>query len=537
MAALALLAGCTTETSGHGVPGASNPGDGGPGSATSSPSPTGPTGAQTPNPTPTTTTTPTTLPSTLSFTDCASLFNLSAAGIPAARMAKLHFDCAQLPVPLDYAKPNGAQLRIEVIRVHYDDQPHRLGSLIVNPGGPGGSGVFLAISLAASLSTDVLEHYDIVGFDPRGVGLSAPIKCYTDAAETQAMAFDPDVRTTAGLQAAKRMAASFADSCVQKYGSQLAYYDTVDTARDMDRIRAAVGDAKINYLGFSYGTELGAVYAHLFPNRIRVAVLDGAVDPDTTGNAIASDAQQIGGFEDAFDQFAADCRTRAACQPLGNPRTAVAALEKRANADPIPSSDPTDKRRATGGNVMYAVISALYSEQLWPELGTALIDAQHGDARGLFELDDQYSERDADGHYSNLLDVFQVVSCNDQRTDPTDAQIKAAATRWAKQYPLFGLWSAPSLFQCQAWPKERDPIPPETAKGAPPILVVGNLHDPATPYAGAQHLAAKLGSGVLLTWNGEGHTSYGDGSACIDDTVNAYLINGTVPPAHTTCAR
>jgi pimeloyl-ACP methyl ester carboxylesterase len=515
LAIIVLLAGCTSTISGHSsqVPAGSG--------STSAAIPAPPGGAP---------------PKALAFSDCSALFNLSAAGIPSDRLGKLHFDCGRLPVPLDYSKPNGPTLTIEVLRIHYDDQPHRVGSLLVNPGGPGGSGVFLAISLAASLDTDVLQHFDIVGFDPRGVGLSAPIKCYTDTQETQALAFDADARTTAGLQAAKQQAATFAQSCVAKYGSNLAYFNTVNSARDMDRVRTAVGDDKLNYLGFSYGTELGAVYAHLFPKQIRTAVLDGAVDPVTTGNAIASNEQQIAGFESAFDQFAADCRNNDPCKSLGDPRQAVSALVKSADADPIPSSDGSDSRRATGGNVLYAVLSALYSKELWPQLGTALIQAQHGDARGLFELDDRYSERTSDGHYSNLLDVFQVVSCNDQKSDPTDAQIKAAASSWATQFPLFGLWSAPSLFQCQAWPKKREPVPPETAAGSAPIVVVGNLHDPATPYAGAVHMASTLGNGVLLTWNGQGHTSYGQ-SPCIDDKVNAYLINGTVPAAHTTCGR
>ena len=519
--ALGLSAGCTTKAQGHGQGPAA---DAQP-SATTSSSPAG-TGTTTPPP----------KSSPIDFSDCSRLFNLSAAGIPADRRSKLTFDCGRQNVPLDYAQPNGPTISVEVIRVHYRDQPSRIGSLLVNPGGPGASGVFLAIGLAASLSDDVLQHFDIVGFDPRGVGLSSPIKCESDPAETQALALDADVRTAAGLEQAKRQAETFAASCTKKYGAALAHYNTVETARDMDQIRASVGDEQMNYLGFSYGTELGAVYAHLFPTRIRVAVLDGAVDPLTTGDAIASNEQQIAGFESAFDQFAADCAKRPQCKPLGNARKAVAALEKKANATPIPSSDGGETRKATGGNVLYAVLSALYSEQLWPDLGTALIEAQHGDAKGVLELDDRYSERDPDGHYSNLLDLFQVVSCNDQRVDPSDAAIKAAATRWATQYPLFGVWSAATMFQCGVWPKERHPIPPETAAGSKPILVVGNLHDPATPYAGAVHLAAKLGTGVLLTWDGQGHTSYGQ-SDCIDQKVNAYLINATVPPAHTTCPR
>ena len=353
--ALGLCVACTTKATGHGQGPAA---DAQPSATTSSPS--AGTGATTPAP----------KPSTIDFSDCSGLFNLSAAGIPADRRSKLTFDCGRQNVPVDYAQPNGPTISIEVIRVHYRDQPARIGSLLVNPGGPGGSGVFLAISLAASLSDDVLQHFDIVGFDPRGVGLSSPIKCETDPAETQALALDPDVRTASGLEQAKRQAQTFAASCDRKYGAALAHYNTVETARDMDQIRAAVGDEQMNYLGFSYGTELGAVYAHLFPTKIRVAVLDGAVDPLTTGNAIASNEQQIGGFESAFDQFAADCAKRPECKPLGNARKAVAALEKKANTTPIPSSDGGETRKATGGNVLYAVLSALYSEQLWPDLGT-----------------------------------------------------------------------------------------------------------------------------------------------------------------------
>jgi pimeloyl-ACP methyl ester carboxylesterase len=217
-------------------------------------------------------------------------------------------------------------------------------------------------------------------------------------------------------------------------------------------------------------------------------------------------------------------------------RDAITALVKKADSTPIQSSRNGETRKATGGNVLYAVLYSLYSKDLWPRLATAVIDAQHGDSRGLFELNDAYSERDPDGHYSNILDVFQAVSCNDQRSDPSDAEIKQAASRWATQFPMFGVWSAASLFQCQAWQKNRHPIPPETAAGSKPILVVGNLHDPATPYAGAVNLAKSLGTGVLLTWDGEGHTSYGQ-SECIDAKVNAYLINATVPAPNTTCPR
>ena len=492
--ALGLCVACTTKATGHGQGPAAHAQP----SATRSSSSAG-TGATTPAP----------KPSTIDFSDCSGLFNLSAAGIPADRRSKLTFDCGRQYVPVDYAQPNGPTISIEVIRVHYRDQPARIGSLLVNPGGPGGSGVFLAISLAASLSDDVLQHFDIVGFYLRGVGLSSPIKCETDPAETQALALDPDVRTASGLEQAKRQAQTFAASCDRKYGAALAHYNTVETARDMDQIRAAVGDEQMNYLGFSYGTELGAVYAHLFPTKIRVAVLDGAVDPltDRQRDRIqrAADRRLRERVRPVRGRLRQTPRVQAARQRAQGGRRTREEGQHGADSELGRRRDPQSHRRR---NVLYAVLSALYSEQLWPDLGTALIDVST--ATPAPPPPTTKAQRDQDGHYSNPLDLFQ--SAELQRPEAShlsDAAIKAAATRWATQFPLFGVWSAASMFQCQAWQKERHPIPPETATGSKPILVVGNLHDPATPYAGAVHLAAKLGTGVLLTWDGQGHTSYG----------------------------
>ncbi len=513
LAVLGLLTACTVSVSGQGTRAA-------PGAAGSAAPSTG-AGAPTAAPQP-----------SVAFSDCSDLFNLSAAGIPAARLQKLTIDCGRVPVPLDYAHPDGPTISIAVVRVHYADQPQRIGSLLVNPGGPGGSGIFLAIGLAGTLSDDILQHFDVIGFDPRGVGLSAPIDCVSDAQKDRLNAMFPDVRTAAGFEQAKQAAAGVAGACSAKYGAALADYNTVYTARDMDRIRAAVGDAKLSYLGYSYGTRLGSVYAHLFPTHIRVAVLDGAVDP------VASDlttwSNQVKGFENAFDQFAADCVKRPGCQVLGNPRQVVYDLVRRATASPIPSSDPTETRRATGAIVLTGVLSALYDQGQWDQLGQALIAARAGDAKGLFTLADQYNERDSSGHYTNIYDSNTAISCNDEPPGPSDAVIKATAAQWAKQYPMFGLWNAVSLFSCQAWQPVRHLLPPVSAPGSPPILVVGTVHDPATPYAGALVLSKALGTGVLLTWDGEGHTAYGK-SSCIDQKVDAYLVGAAPPPRGTAC--
>lgn len=471
-------------------------------------------------------------PGGLPFGDCSRLLDLSR--VPGARRDRLTVECARVTVPVDYTRPAGPSLSLAVLRVHYADQPHRIGSLLVNPGGPGGSGITLAVNLAASMPDDVLQHFDIVGFDPRGTGLSAPVKCLTAGQEDHLLALSVDVRTTTGLHAANQMFSGFATACNVKYGASLARYATVDAARDLDRIRAALGERTASYLGFSYGTELGAVWAHLFPATIRVAVLDGAVDP-TKRDLVAQNADQLAGFEQAFDQFAADCVTRDPCRSIGDPRRAVYALRDRAATNPIPSSNPDDHRRATPSLVLYGVAEALYSRALWPDLGQALVAARTGDAKGLLALADEYAQRDGSGQYANLLDAYYTVTCNDVASDPSDATIQATARAWATQYPMFGLWQATQLAQCAGWQRERTPIPPETAPRSAPILVVGNRHDPATPYAGAVNLTRSLGRAELLTWDGQGHTSYGQGSVCVDRAVENYLITAALPPADTTC--
>jgi pimeloyl-ACP methyl ester carboxylesterase len=445
----------------------------------------------------------------------------------------MQFGCGKLAVPLDYASPAAGTVQLFVVRVHYTEQKQsdRLGSLLVNPGGPGGSGVTLAASLVNQLSTEVFDHFDVVGFDPRGVGLSTPLTCISDRQKDRLAAEDPDVRTAAGRLVARSSAATVVKGCVTKYGATLAHFNTTEAARDLDRIRAAVGDSKLNYLGYSYGTRLGAVYAHLFPTRVRVAVLDGAVDP--VAPELTTDEAQTRAFESAFDQFAADCRTRPACAVLGNPRSVVTALIAAADRTPIPSSVPTDTRTATGGIVTTAVVSALYDQTSWVSLGQALIAARSGDAKGLFALADQYNQRDSTtGHFANLLDANLAVNCNDSTLRLTDAEIARTATDWIMKYPIFGRNAAADLYSCYSWPKSGYPLPPASAPGAPPILVIGTVHDPATPYPAAKTMAQALGTGVELTWDGEGHTAYPK-TPCVAAKVNTYLITAAVPTAAT----
>ncbi|MCW2541681.1 MAG: Alpha/beta hydrolase [Frankiales bacterium] len=493
-----------------------------------------------PAPAKTVTTTPATTPApsststavarpTIQFSDCTGQFRTA---IDNSRTKSLEFSCGKLNVPLDYARPTGQQVSLFVLKIHDTEQQptNRLGSLLVNPGGPGASGVNLAAGLVTSIDQDVLTRFDLVGFDPRGVALSSPVTCITDKQKDQLAGLDPDVRTAAGRATAKAAAAAVVKECKARYGAALAHFNTEETARDLDLLRQALGDDKLNYLGFSYGTRLGAAYAHLFPTKIRVAVLDGALEPQTP--ELTVDERQAQGFEQAFDQFAADCQRRAACQDLGKPRATVTALVSAADKSPIKSSLPQETRRATGGIVLIAVAEALYNSSAWPELASALIDAKDGDSRGLFALADSYYGRDSStGHYSNLVDSNWAINCNDSRLKITDALVAAKAREWIAKYPLFGANMAATLYNCLGWPASGHPLPPAGAVGAPPLLVIGTLHDPATPFSATGLLARAVGSGVVLSRDGEGHTAYGR-SSCITTKVNSYLFTGAVPAGH-----
>lgn len=521
LGAVLLLAGCTSTVDGRGT--LAEPATPAPGSSGRAGSP--PTGGSAAPAAP--------AQPEADFTDCTSSFRLDALQYPAGRRQQISIGCATIRVPLDYSRPDGPTITLQLVRVR--SSAGGTGGtdkrqLLVNPGGPGASGIETAVSLSAQLSDRILDTFDLVGFDPRGVGLSSPITCLTDAQKDELNAASPDVLTAAGFAEAKQDAAEVAKRCSDRYGSALAQYDTVNTARDMDQIRQAVGAPALDYLGFSYGTELGAQYAHLYPGRVRALVLDGAVNPTT--DDITSFADQIKGFEDSFDQFAAYCRRTSPCSELGDPRRAVYRIAATA---PLRSSTPGETRRVTSSLVYLGVLQALYSQSLWPRLAQALRSASAGDGAGLLDLADQYNQRVGGRYVSNISDANTTINCNDSEPGPSDATIRATARSWQQRFPMFGLWSAPSLFSCQQWQPDRNPPPLPTANTARTVLVVGNVNDPATPYEGAVELARTMGRARLLTWVGQGHTSYLQGSTCIDDAVDAYLVSGTMPSEGKTC--
>lgn len=447
------------------------------------------------------------------------------------------FDCARMKVPLDYAHPVAADdLTLAVARKRAPGPGSRLGSLLVNPGGPGGSAIDYLQYAALGYPAAVTARYDMVAVDPRGVARSAPVECLSDKQMDAYTAVDTTPDDTAEINRLAGADKNFAAACEKRSAKLLPHVSTVDSARDMDVLRALLGDKKLNYVGKSYGTFLGATYAGLFPQRVGRLVLDGAMDPSV--DALEASRAQAGGFETAFSAFARNCVQQPSC-PLG--RTSVGdagnrldALFKHLDGHPLPTGGP---RRLTEALGTTGVIAAMYDQAAWPGLRTAIAAADKGDGAPLLKLSDSYYERDGSGKYSNLMYANAAVNCLDLPPAlRSPADVERALPAFDKASPHFGTTLAWSSLVCGYWPvRATGKAAPIHAEGAGPILVVGTIRDPATPYAWAVSLSKQLASGHLLTYDGDGHTAYARGSDCIDSAVNAYLLRGTVPPTGTTC--
>ncbi|WP_375736476.1 alpha/beta hydrolase [Polymorphospora lycopeni] len=448
--------------------------------------------------------------------------------------AGVTYECATIQVPRDWAAPDGGTFDLALLRARAADQRDRIGSLVLNPGGPGGSGVDTAVYLSfgsafGGLPAEVLQRFDLVGFDPRGVSRSSPVKCIPDADLDATFGAEPDP-DQAEFDALVALNQRIGEGCGTQYGDRLRLFATEQAARDMDAVRAAVGDEKLTYLGYSYGTLLGATYAQLFPRNIRALVLDGAIDPRQ--GIVEGSEGQAKGFELAFGNFTRWCaQTPDRCPIAPDARVAVTDALEKARVSPAVGEGG---REATPGWILYAVISSLYTEAGWEELAGAIDDIERGDPAKVFELADRYAERGPDGHYSNLFDANLAVNCADEESGPSVEQIRDLQLEWRERYPLFGAPLAVSMLSCASWPAQRDGYPTGPATGAPPILVVGTVGDPATPYEQTPRLAEMLGVGVVLTWEGEGHTAYPQ-TGCVNEVVDAYLIDLTVPATGRRC--
>ncbi|MFI9566544.1 alpha/beta hydrolase [Streptomyces rishiriensis] len=453
------------------------------------------------------------------------------------------FQCATMRAPLDYAEPGGGDIRLAVARKKATGPGKRLGSLLVNPGGPGGSAVgYLQQYAGVGYPAEVRARYDMVAVDPRGVGRSEPVECL----DGRAMDAYAQIDTTPDDQREKTRLADayqkFAEGCGAHAPKLLRHVSTVEAARDMDVLRAILGDRRLTYVGASYGTFLGATYAGLFPDRVGRLVLDGAMDPSLPARRLNLD--QTAGFETAFQSFAKDCARHSDC-PLGGKGAKPArvgadlkAFFRRLDAHPIPTGD-RDGRKLGEALATTGVIAAMYDESTWEQLREALASAiKDNDGAGLLGLSDGYYERGPEGRYANLMAANAAVNCLDLPTAfGTPEQVEKALPSFEKASPVFGEGLAWASLNCAYWPVAPTGAPHRIqAKGAAPIVVVGTTRDPATPYPWARSLASQLASGRLLTYVGDGHTAYGRGSACIDSAINAYLLRGTPPAKGKRCS-
>ena len=450
----------------------------------------------------------------------------------AAKMAEL--ECATLQVPLDHADPDGEMIELALARsVATGPEDERIGSLVLNPGGPGGSGVEFLATAAAQFPSELSERFDLVSFDPRGVGASTPVRCIDDATKDEQLRGDLSPDTDEELERALEDQEDFLEGCEERSGDLIEHMSTADVATDVDLLREALGDEQLTYLGFSYGTAIGAVYATLFPDNVRALVLDGSVSPTATEEEQLL-AQALG-FERALDNFVEGCNADPSCA-IG-PDAAAAVAEARAELEARPIEVATESGPRELGRDLFdlGVATALYDATLWGTLASSIANLDDGGGATLLSLVDRQIGRNPDGTYDNSSDAQSMVSCADLAQRPSVDEATAAAERIIAAAPTFGAITAYGMLGCLDWPTAAQPLPRLTGAGSPTLLVIGTVGDPATPYEWSQQMAEALESAVLLTYEGDGHTAFLSGGECIDDAVVAYLVDLVVPDEGTRC--
>lgn len=445
-------------------------------------------------------------------------------------------------MPLDYSNPAGDTITIGVLRHRASDSSGRIGALVVNPGGPGASGMVTAAELAPQVSeSDLGRRFDLVGFDPRGIGAGQPeVNCLTDAERDVERAEDLDLDgSPSGVARQEADARDFAAKCAQRteHGTtMLANLGTRDVARDMDVLRSVLGEQKLTYLGYSYGTRLGYTYAEEFPHNVRAMVLDGALDPNQ--DEMDSLVAQGAGFGVAFNQYASWCATRQDCALGTDASAATQAFQKLVRPLIDRPVDTRDGRKLTFDDATLGAVEALYSPQLWQPLNSGLNELKRGHGDTLMALADQYDERDGNGHYTNTQDAFTAIRCVDDPPVTDKAEILVAENRYDQVAPFLddGRPNGAALDACAYWPAPSTSRPHEPeVSGIPPVLVISTTKDPATPYQAGVNLAKAM-NGALLTFEGTQHTVFLSGNACVDAVGTGYLINGTLPAEGQRCA-
>ncbi|MCX4577356.1 alpha/beta hydrolase [Streptomyces sp. NBC_01571] len=474
----------------------------------------------------------------LNWQDCPAPSESEGGGdAPSPLPGGAQWQCATMKAPLDWSAPKGDTIGIALIRARASGDPDkRIGSLVFNFGGPGGSGVTTLPAFGGDYAK-LRTRYDLVSFDPRGVGRSDGVECEDDSQLDsyfqQDAIPDDDTQRKALLDNTK----AFNAACEKNSGRTIPHVRTTDAARDMDLMRQVLGDDKLHYFGISYGTELGGVYAHLFPKKVGRAVFDGVVDP--TQDPEQSALGQARGFQLALDNFAEDCTSKADPCPIGDTphdvKDRIAKLLTDLESKPIPGIFPRELTQTAATN---GIAQALYSKDFWEYLTEGLDQAYNGDGKELMVLSDSMNGRSEDGQYSNLTAANVSINCADEKPRYTAADVEAKLPEFRAASPLFGAYLAWGMLSCTDWavPGAAD-HPDVGAAGAAPILVVGNTGDPATPYEGAKKMAEALGKGVgvELTYKGQGHGAYDSGNKCVHNAVDGYLLDGAVPPAGTVC--
>jgi pimeloyl-ACP methyl ester carboxylesterase len=446
--------------------------------------------------------------------------------------------CARLTVPIDYSRPDGATIQLSVLKVPAKDLSERIGSLVVNPGGPGASATVGFAKFADYIvSKEVRATYDVVGVDPRGVADSSPIRCLNDRELDTFLGSDQTPDSKAEEQQLAGTAKAFAGKCKTNGGPLLGHASTIEAAKDMDILRAALGETKLDYLGKSYGTFLGATYADLFPTKVGRFVLDGAVDPNLTLSQI-NEGQAVG-FETATRSYVQDCVNKGDC-PLGDTLESgmgrLRGFLRQLDAKPLPLKDPYVKE-LTEAWASLGIGFPMYDTRYWGQLTDALRSAFRGDAGPLMKLAGLYADRNSQGAYTgNLLQVIHAVNCLDRSGTNTLAHYESEARSLSAEAPTWGPFLAWGSVPCGYWPVQPNNAPKKiAAAGSGPIVVVGTTRDPATPYKWAQSLASQLEDGHLITYDGDGHTAYMRSNSCVNDAVDAYLLKGVVPPPRLRC--
>jgi pimeloyl-ACP methyl ester carboxylesterase len=442
--------------------------------------------------------------------------------------------CAEVKVPLDYAAPEGEAIGISVIRVPAGKQSEKVGALLVNPGGPGASGIGYAASASVYFGKSVTDNFDIIGFDPRGVGESSPIDCLTDAELDAFIAADPDPDDAAELAEADELMRQFGEGCLARSGRLTRHLSTEEAARDLDVIRSALGQPKLLYFGASYGTFLGGTYADLFPQRVGRMVFDGAIDP--TVPLVEFNLTQARSFETAIRAYVAQCVESDGCPLQGSVDEGIEVIQDfLSDVDDEPLPTGTD-RELTQGLAVLGLWAPLYDRSFWPVLDAALADGLDGDGGKLLQLADAYVSRGPNGYNDNSMEALYSVNCLDRDEWIDSRDVPRVERRFVEEAPTFGRIMAFGMTACGSWGVRTGKEPgPLRAEGSDPIMVVGTSRDPATPLVWAEGLAEQLDNAVLVRRDGDGHTGYNVGNDCVDAAVESYLVSGKVPDGTVDC--